>query len=487
MAKKRKKQVQQKQLSEKQYLIKKARSLPIHKCYILPDWKEDGLANILILRKHTNGNLSGAYFYVNLLSEGIKISLFKFNESPEFFDKDIKSDGFEEITYDLAHNIIYGAAAYAEDNGLKNSKEFAITQYMLEEDTDDIPLIDIEFGKNGKPLLLIDENKSNEHKVFALKKTLGEGNFNFVYFDEVDEYFDENLDFLHIEEGEIGAGIEQENLKKILCENYEYYGFENPEIIVEYAKEEGFFNVFAIILESVVEFKEVGFTKFKNLSKLNKLRLVEIMYYYDFQAEDKDFVDFIGSCFFGLFHESEFEIEDELIEDDNDSIEDEELIKELEKIKKKVFNKEKKYKELLEKYPLSESIIFELLEYYYNKNKNKKAFEFIEDLFLNNQENLSLAGQYFTAYLMAKHPSTRNIIKIQNIKIGFPNQKKYNSSNVFLLYSSFLIRAIIDENIPQAESIYNALALLVREDILIDARESIVALKQEEIDKKLKI
>jgi hypothetical protein len=62
---------------------------------------------------------------------------------------------FGKVAYPLVHNIIYGANAFAEDCGFKIHRDFELTQYVLEDDTDEIEYIDIEFGKNGEPFLIV--------------------------------------------------------------------------------------------------------------------------------------------------------------------------------------------------------------------------------------------------------------------------------------------------------------------------------------------
>ena len=57
-------------------------------------------------------------------------------------------------SYDEAHNCIYGAIAFAEEAGIEPDKSFKITQYMLDEDDDNIPLIEYKYGKDGKHTLL---------------------------------------------------------------------------------------------------------------------------------------------------------------------------------------------------------------------------------------------------------------------------------------------------------------------------------------------
>jgi tetratricopeptide (TPR) repeat protein len=54
----------------------------------------------------------------------------------------------------LAHNIIYGAVEFALENDIEPDDSFILTEMILEEDDERIPLIDIEFGHNGVPLLV---------------------------------------------------------------------------------------------------------------------------------------------------------------------------------------------------------------------------------------------------------------------------------------------------------------------------------------------
>jgi hypothetical protein len=80
----------------------------------------------------------------------------------------------------LAHNIIYAGYEYALELGINPHQDFKFTKFILEEDDDEIPLIDIEVGgKGGVPHLLITDGNPAKYKPVYnhLLKTLGEGNF----------------------------------------------------------------------------------------------------------------------------------------------------------------------------------------------------------------------------------------------------------------------------------------------------------------------
>ena len=225
MSKKSKVQ-QPQQLSPANYIRQKARSLPIHECRVNSNWKEYGMATVMVTRKHNNGNLTSAIYLIDTLCLGIKDTTYQFNLKPEEYDSYVdhflNKDDCEEITYALAHNIIYAALAYAEEFEFKPHRDFnSITQFMLEEDTDDIELIDIECGKEGKPCYVIgshDSDQKVDRIIDQLERTAGVDNFYIIdatgeYDDEEDD--DEALEYEEAEDDDIEDAeiIEDETTK----------------------------------------------------------------------------------------------------------------------------------------------------------------------------------------------------------------------------------------------------------------------------------
>lgn len=45
-------------LSPENYIRKKARSLPIYECKVNTDWQAEGIAQVIVSRKHINGNVT---------------------------------------------------------------------------------------------------------------------------------------------------------------------------------------------------------------------------------------------------------------------------------------------------------------------------------------------------------------------------------------------------------------------------------------------
>ena len=186
MAKKNKAKVIQ-MLSPENYIRQKARTLPILECLVNNEWEETGLANIMVSRKHTNGNITMGMFLVDLKCLGIKNAFYRFNisesEYRELLGKMEENMDMESISYTLAHNIVYAGIEFAEEYSLKPHKDFSVAKYILEEDTDDIELTEIECGKNEKPLYVqgpLDNDVRARQIIAHLEKHAGPGNYHYI-------------------------------------------------------------------------------------------------------------------------------------------------------------------------------------------------------------------------------------------------------------------------------------------------------------------
>jgi len=162
-----------------------ARKLPIYECWVNEDFQTSGMANVLVSRIHKNGNLTGAIYLIDLFCLGVKDSVYFFNSDAGEYKEEILTAIPEriKIDYNHAHNLIYGAEIYAEELGLSAHKSFKTSQYILEEDTDDIPLEYFEFGENGKPHLFVSKNESRNLEIKLMENKLGKDGFHVTYQD----------------------------------------------------------------------------------------------------------------------------------------------------------------------------------------------------------------------------------------------------------------------------------------------------------------
>ena len=158
------------QLSRVNYIKTKARALPLYKCYINSYWNDAGLATVLVVRQHTNGNFAFGIYFVDVFNKGLMKSTAQFHQTKIALDdliehivsKDSKSFIIVEIDYALAHNIIYGGHDLTIKNGYKTDKEFETSKYILEENDGTIEYIEINFGKNEYREKIVKENNGED-------------------------------------------------------------------------------------------------------------------------------------------------------------------------------------------------------------------------------------------------------------------------------------------------------------------------------------
>jgi len=197
MANKKKGKVIQ-MLTPENYIRQKARTLPLYECLVNTGWEENGLANIVVARKHTTGNITTGMYLVDLKCLGVKDASYWFNISELQYSEILKhaqeAMEMERVSYELVHNIVYAGLDFADEYGFKPHKDFTVAQYILEEDSEDIELMEIECGMDGKPAFIrgpYDNDAKVARIISLLEKTAGPGNY--IFIDE-DEDWDEEED-----------------------------------------------------------------------------------------------------------------------------------------------------------------------------------------------------------------------------------------------------------------------------------------------------
>lgn len=199
-------------LTPENYIRKKARNLPIYECLVATGWEESGLPTVVIARKHTNGNMTACTYLVDLKCLGVKDTAYLFNVTPieyrEFIDTIQQDIELTPTDYALVHNIILAGVEYAAELGFKPFKDYeSVTKFMLEEDTDEIELIEIECGYNGVPVYVqgpYEDDLKVRKIITQLEKAVGAGNFE-VYlqgddWDDMDDIYGEEFSDLTFEE-----------------------------------------------------------------------------------------------------------------------------------------------------------------------------------------------------------------------------------------------------------------------------------------------
>jgi len=200
---KNKKQNNLQLLSPENYIRQKARNLPLYECLINQNWEEARTAQVVISRIHANGNLTFAMYLVDLLCMGVSDTYYQFNSTTEEYQEilDTLNHDFqmEKTPYELVHNIIFAANAFAEELGFKPHKEFTlVSQYLLEEDTDDIEWMDINCGRDGRPVYVrseFDTDAKVAQQLKQLEKAVGKGNFDIIDTEDEEDDLEVNDEF----------------------------------------------------------------------------------------------------------------------------------------------------------------------------------------------------------------------------------------------------------------------------------------------------
>ena len=144
-------------LSQDDYMRKVMRSLPVDKCYVNSDWQEQGMAHAIVVRRRPDGKFALANYLVDTFCLGVKDAFWRTRlddiELKEIIDNYKGRIDLEECSYATVHNLVLGAVEFAEEGGIEPCREWAVGQYGLDEDSDDIELIEFDYGLDGQHFL----------------------------------------------------------------------------------------------------------------------------------------------------------------------------------------------------------------------------------------------------------------------------------------------------------------------------------------------
>jgi tetratricopeptide (TPR) repeat protein len=194
-----------KPLSAEKYIQSRARTLIIDRCLVNADWETSRMAHVIIIRKHTNGNFTYAGYLVDLLCLGVKDTYYEFNifqdHLEDWLDTHSEETEMLEVEYSLAHNIIFAGHDLAAEYHIPQHPDFvSTTRYLLEEDDEKIPLIEIHTGdENRLPHLIVSSNNKQPVALARLKEYAGEGRYLYTILED-DPLMEDDDDFVDEEE-----------------------------------------------------------------------------------------------------------------------------------------------------------------------------------------------------------------------------------------------------------------------------------------------
>ena len=213
-------------LTPEQYIRQKARTLPLGQCYMNKNWFISGIATAVVCRCHKKGTYTFGVFQFDTFCTGLIDCKIEFSRDETAYNNIMAylKDSFkiEPVTYQEVHNLIFGAVAYGEDAGFTPAPMFNLAKFLLEEDTEDIPLINYQFGRFGKHFLLADSEQELDEFMPHLIAHLGKENILFGiegsdrYFKGEDFYDSETRKAMR----QIASKIREE--KQMPIEEYSY-------------------------------------------------------------------------------------------------------------------------------------------------------------------------------------------------------------------------------------------------------------------------
>lgn len=164
--------------------IRMARKFPFYECLINPSWQDAGLATVLISRQQPDNNLVFGVFLVDVFCLGLKNTFCNADFAISRYQTDLLGKIYREekpvqCPIPLAHHVVYGGIAYAEQFGFKPQKDFKLSQYILDSEADIEPCEDVEFGKDGKPLFISGPDDNVERIMRQLESKVGKENFKY--------------------------------------------------------------------------------------------------------------------------------------------------------------------------------------------------------------------------------------------------------------------------------------------------------------------
>lgn len=169
-----------------------------YEAFIGKDWREYGLANVIVSRHHGDGFVDFGVFTVDAWCLGVKDAFGDTDVPVSAFRENIEEQLPEEMREPIhpacAKKLIEGAIAYAEGLGFSPHRDFRKARRVLSGLDASLCPTDFTFGRDGRPCYAPSEDDPSERvqRVLAiLEARLGPDGFDFEDPDEDDEADDD--------------------------------------------------------------------------------------------------------------------------------------------------------------------------------------------------------------------------------------------------------------------------------------------------------
>jgi hypothetical protein len=125
-------------------------------------------------------------YLVDVLCLGLKITYFYFNQTARYYEEELKDLLFRAKRTSPATTCWRITSSTAplrtpKTWAFRPDKDFAVTQYILAEDDESVELVELEFGRDGKPCFVAGPRDNVALVTGKLRAAVGEGNFTVMY------------------------------------------------------------------------------------------------------------------------------------------------------------------------------------------------------------------------------------------------------------------------------------------------------------------
>jgi SEC-C motif len=165
--------------------IQHADDYPVEACYLNADWKEQGLARIVVTRSQENGQIMVAAFLVDTFCLGVKNAFCNEGLGRRQIEAKLLPGYYQNeeptrVGINHVKEIIYGAVDYARGLGFDPHPDFELSRHVL--GSEEIGRTrNLTFGgPEGKPLYVAGPDDDTATVLRKLRKRLGEDGFNFI-------------------------------------------------------------------------------------------------------------------------------------------------------------------------------------------------------------------------------------------------------------------------------------------------------------------
>ena len=158
-----------------------------YEAYVEKNWKDTGLAHLLVARIRDDGTADFGVFLVDLLCLGVKDAFSEIGimeaDVMNFVNERLPEDFRERIHPACAKKMIEGAIAYAESHGFAPHRDYRKARKVLSGlDASQCPT-DFTFGEDGKPCYVrgSDDDETRVERILAiLEARYGPEGFTYV-------------------------------------------------------------------------------------------------------------------------------------------------------------------------------------------------------------------------------------------------------------------------------------------------------------------